>query len=66
MRRVKDRYEDARIMVASYMAYQDSEWIEAAWKKIIKDGKLLTKDVMETLAVYGNNAAFNKDGVCPP
>ena len=60
----KDFYKDTKIKVACYMTYQESEWIQTAWKKeTMEDSKSLNRDVTETLVVYGINAVFNNEGV---
>ena len=46
------------------MTYQESEWIQATWKKeIIKYSKSLNREVAETLAVYEINAVLDKECV---
>ena len=61
---VKDVCEDTKIRVACYITYQESEWLQAAYKKeTMKDDKSLNRDVPKTLAVYGIKAVFDKDGV---
>ena len=61
---VKDVYEEMKVRVACYMAYQENEWIQTAWEKeTMKDSKSLNRDVTETLVVYGINAVFNNEGV---
>jgi len=63
LKSIKDVYEDTKIRVACYMAYQDSQWIKSAWEKeTAKEGKSLSKDVTDTLSVYGIEAKFDEDG----
>ena len=60
---MKDMQEDAKVRVACYMAYQNSPWIEAAWKsEAAKDGKSVFKDVNDILDKYAVGMRIGRKG----
>ena len=64
LKSMKDVYEDTKVRVACYMAYQDSPWIMAVWKsQLSKDGKSIFREVNNTLKGYCANMEMGIDGL---
>ena len=64
LKSMKDVYEDTKVRVACYMAYNNSPWIKAAWENEIgKDGKSMGRDVNNILGEYCDNMKVGRDGI---
>ena len=64
LKSMKDVYEETKIRVACYMAYQESPWIQAAWDcEVRKDGKSMTRDVNNIIKEYCANMELKRDGI---
>ena len=65
LKSLKDVYEDTKVRVACYMAYQDNPWIEVSWEhEMHKEGKSLCRIVNDILSEYRVNKKIGEDGVC--
>ena len=64
MKSIKDVYEETKVRVACYMAYQESPWIKAAWEnEVRKDGKSMPRDVNDILRDYCSSMEICEDGM---
>jgi len=64
LKSIKDVYEETKVRVACYMAYQDSPWIKSAWQaEVSKEGKSMKREVDDIMRNYCGNIEFNIGGV---